>query len=120
MRLLFSLPMLQVPTSHPLHPLQSQLKIKTLVLPHERRETIELKLVKLLTMLGKQFVFGEVYLCKLFFDRNESTCYSVHHTISDNQWHTQTAKRISHGDKHYVVKNKFLNVYLTSRTASVV
>jgi len=69
-------------------------------------------------MLEKQFFFGEVDLCKLCFDGNESTCYSIHHTISDNQWNTQTAKRISHGDKHYVLTNQFLNVYSYQSTIS--
>jgi len=118
MHLLFSLSMLDVPPSHPLHPLQRQLRIKILLLPHERGETIKLKLVKLRTMLEKQFLFGEVDLCKFCFDRNESTCSSIHQIISDVQWHTQTAKCISHGDKHYVVKNKFLNVYSYKPTIS--
>jgi len=111
MQLLFSLSMLHVPTSHPLHPLQQQVKIKILLLAHEGMETIKLKLVKLQTMLEKQFAFGEVDLCKPCLERNEVTCYCVHYTISDAQWHTQTAKRISHADKHYVAKSKFLNVY---------
>lgn len=110
--------MLHVPPSHPLHPLQQQLKIKILFLPHERGETIKLKLVKLRTMLAKQFVFGEVGLCKLSFDRNERTCYSIYCIISDVQLHTQTAKHISHGNKHYRGKNKFLNVYSYKPTIS--
>jgi hypothetical protein len=118
MHLLFSLSMLHVPPSHPFHPFQQKLKIKILLLPHERRETIKLKLVKLRTMLVKQFVFGEVDFCKLCFDRNESTCYFIHHTTSDVQWNTQTAKRISHGDKHYAVKSIFLNVYSYKPTIS--
>jgi hypothetical protein len=117
MHLLFFLSMLHVPPSHPLHPLQQQLKIKILLLPHEREETIKSKLLKLRTILEKQFVFGGVDLCKLCFDRNESTCYSIH-IIYDVQLHTQTAKRISHGNKYYVVTNKFLNVYSYKPTIS--
>jgi hypothetical protein len=69
-------------------------------------------------MLEKQFVFGEAGLCKLCFDKNESTCYFIQHIISDVQLHTQTVKRISHGDKHYVVKNKISNVYSYKLTIS--
>jgi len=40
--------------------------------------------------------------------------FAILYTISDVQLHTQTANRISHGDKHYVVTNKFLNVRVYS------